>query len=369
VTIISPEYRSALLDPEVARLIPGVKLPVDNQDAPRGVAWHYGDPLVEQRAPFVVDRSDRVVAKVSGSDRLSFLNNLLSQKLDDLVSSDNSDDDAWVQRREALNLDAQGRVLQHMTVWAVGDEVYVECARAGSQELFDYLQKMIFWSDVQIEITDLAIVTAVSDSPAEPLDCCVASASYPLGVASGPLVTDLLVERSALLDAASLLVEQGYRLAGLMAWEAERVMAVMPEVGVDTDTTTIPHETYAFVKDQRAVHFDKGCYRGQETVARVHFLGRSPRTLVQVYLDGSVPELPAPGTPITAGGTRSVGVLGTVVDHADFGPIGLALLKRSAVGKQLAAGECALSVETDTADLEETKGAGREAIERLRGGK
>ena len=126
VTIISPEYRSALLDPEVARRIPGVKLPVDNQDAPRGVAWHYGDPLVEQRAPFVVDRSDRVVAKVSGSDRLSFLNNLLSQKLDDLVSSDNSDDDAWVQRREALNLDAQGRVLQHMTVWAVGDEVYVE---------------------------------------------------------------------------------------------------------------------------------------------------------------------------------------------------------------------------------------------------
>ena len=215
-------------------------------------------------------------------------------------------------------------MLQHMTVWAVGDEVYVECARAGSQELFDYLQKMIFWSDVQIEITDLAIVTVVSDSPAEPLDCCVASASYPLGVASGPLVTDLLVERSALLDAASLLVEQGYRLAGLMAWEAERVMAVMPEVGVDTDTTTIPHETYAFVKDQRAVHFDKGCYRGQETVARVHFLGRSPRTLVQVYLDGSVPELPAPGTPITAGGTRSVGVLGTVVDHADFGPIGLA---------------------------------------------
>ena len=74
------------------------------------------------------------------------------------------------------------------------------------------------------------------------------------------------------------------------------------------------------------MHLDKGCYRGQETVARVHNLGKPPRMLVLVHLDGSA-DRPATGDPVLAGG-RAVGRLGTVVDHVDLGPISLALLKR-----------------------------------------
>ena len=74
------------------------------------------------------------------------------------------------------------------------------------------------------------------------------------------------------------------------------------------------------------MHLDKGCYRGQETVARVHNLGKPPRMLVLLHLDGSA-DRPATGDPVLAGG-RTVGRLGTVVDHVDEGPIALALLKR-----------------------------------------
>ncbi len=96
-----------------------------------------------------------------------------------------------------------------------------------------------------------------------------------------------------------------------------------PRLGVDTDERTIPHEV-GWIGG--AVHLDKGCYRGQETVARVHNLGKPPRMLVLLHLDGSV-DRPATGDPVLAGG-RAVGRLGTVVEHVDLGPIALALLKR-----------------------------------------
>jgi folate-binding Fe-S cluster repair protein YgfZ len=77
------------------------------------------------------------------------------------------------------------------------------------------------------------------------------------------------------------------------------------------------------------VHLHKGCYRGQETVARVHNLGRPPRRLVMLNLDGSVGTLPEPGEPVTSGAGRAVGRLGTIAQHHELGPIALALIKRS----------------------------------------
>ena len=109
----------------------------------------------------------------------------------------------------------------------------------------------------------------------------------------------------------------------MWAYEAHRVAALRPRLGVDTDERTIPHEVGWI---GAAVHLDKGCYRGQETVARVHNLGKPPRMLVLLHLDGST-DRPATGDPVLAGG-RAVGRLGTVVDHVDEGPIALALLKR-----------------------------------------
>ena len=118
------------------------------------------------------------------------------------------------------------------------------------------------------------------------------------------------------------------------------------------------------------MHLDKGCYRGQETVARVHNLGKPPRMLVLLHLDGSA-DRPATGDPVLAGG-RAVGRLGTVVDHVDEGPIALALLKRGLpADTALTTGGEARSPQSSTRTRcrpPTRSGAGRLAVERLRGG-
>ena len=88
-----------------------------------------------------------------------------------------------------------------------------------------------------------------------------------------------------------------------------------PRLGVDSDHRTIPNELEWL---RTAVHLDKGCYRGQETVARVHNLGRPPRRLVLLHLDGVSEVLAEPGTPVLAG-TREVGRVGSVVRHYELG--------------------------------------------------
>jgi folate-binding protein YgfZ len=160
-----------------------------------------------------------------------------------------------------------------------------------------------------------------------------------------------------------------YRLlrAGVWAYEQHRVAARRTRIGDDTDERTIPHEV-GWIGG--AVHLDKGCYRGQETVARVHNLGRPPRMLVLLHLDGSV-ERPSTGDPVLAGG-RPVGRLGTVVEHVDLGPVALALVKRGlpadtdlTTGPQ---GEVAAAIDAESLPSADGVGAGRLAVERLRGG-
>ena len=157
-----------------------------------------------------------------------------------------------------------------------------------------------------------------------------------------------------------------------MAYTAARVRAVEPELAVDLDERSIPHEVPSFIGRGDllgAVHLNKGCYRGQETVARVENLGRSPRLLVMLQLDGSSPELPSPGADVLLGG-RTVGRLGTVVHDADYGPIALALVKRSALadpGVVLDVAGTAATVDPDSLPVDEGEHAGRRAVEKLRG--
>jgi folate-binding protein YgfZ len=117
--------------------------------------------------------------------------------------------------------------------------------------------------------------------------------------------------------------------SGLWAWEALRIAAGLPRIGRDTDQRTIPNELGLL---GRAVHMDKGCYRGQETVARVHNLGRPPRRLVLLHLDGSADRLPAEGSSVSVSGDgddKAVGFVGTSARHHELGPIALALVKRT----------------------------------------
>jgi folate-binding protein YgfZ len=140
----------------------------------------------------------------------------------------------------------------------------------------------------------------------------------------GPDAADLVVPRERAESLLEALVAAGANRTGLWAFEALRVEARRPRLGFETDHRTIPHEV-GWIGS--AVHLDKGCYRGQETVARVQNLGRPPRRLVLVHFGGESDTLPATGSPVEVDG-RTVGFLGTAVHHHELGPIGLAVVKR-----------------------------------------
>ena len=146
-------------------------------------------------------------------------------------------------------------------------------------------------------------------------------------VKPGPFGTnDLIVARDRLADTAAELARRGAAAAGMWAFEALRIAAHVPRFGLDTDHRTIPHEVGWI---ETAVHLNKGCYRGQETVARVHNLGHPPRRLVFLNLDGSEDRLPAHGDPVELDGGPQVGFTGSAARHYELGPIGLALVKRT----------------------------------------
>lgn len=324
------------------------------------VAWHYGNPLGEQRAldsgAVIIDRSDRIIFKVSGEDAPDFLNRLLSQKLDDLPEN---------LRTEALDLDMNGRILHHTGIIRLPDAFYLDVDPAHADSFEKYLAMMIFWSKVELERTDLALLTILGEAPHYESVVSDAVHQWP-----GAARRDLLVRREDMLDVVRWFAGHHVTLAGTMTFDAVRTRAVIPDPLKDLDHKSIPHEVPSWIgRNGRlgAVHLNKGCYRGQETVARVENLGRSPRVLVIVHLDGSAPELPPTGAEIKAG-RRTVGRLGEVIQDCDYGPMALALVKRSALGStELQAEGVAINVDPDSLPAEESEQAGRKAIDRLKG--
>jgi tRNA-modifying protein YgfZ len=322
--------RSPLLDR------PGA-VAADGADA--GVTLHYGDPVREQRALAHgvgwVDRSNRGVLAVPGPDRLSWLHSITSQHLSALTDG---------QGTEALVLSPHGHVEHHLVVAELGGTTWLDVEPGTAPDLLGYLESMRFLlrvepADVSAEWAVLSLVGPGTPDllgelgwpvPAEPYGV----AALPGGGLAGfvrrmpwpaEAAADLLVPRAALAATAARLTSAGATPSGMWAFEALRVEAQRPRLGFETDHRTIPHEVGWIGV---AVHLDKGCYRGQETVARVQNLGRPPRRLVLLHLSGESERLPVPGTPVTADG-RPVGFAGTAVRHHDLGPVALALLKRT----------------------------------------
>ncbi|GAA4736492.1 folate-binding protein YgfZ [Actinomycetospora chibensis] len=355
------------------------------------VPAHYGDPFGEQRALIrragVVDRSHRGVVRVSGPERLSWLHLLLTQQVADLGEGAGT---------EALVLDAQGRVEHHAVLAHVDDTVWFDVEPGRAAPLAEYLDRMRFWSQVTVadESADWAVLSLVGPEIDEVLTAAGvvaphgdhASAALPDGgvvrrmpwPGPGPeAAVDLIVPRAELGSWWSRLRGAGARPAGHDAFEALRVGAVRPRLGVDTDERAIPHEM-GWIGG--AVHLHKGCYRGQETVSRVANLGRPPRQLVLLHLQAGDDPLPPPGTPVLAAeGGRSVGRIGSAVRHHELGTVALALLKRSAVaaasadtplwvaaeGDQQVPGPAAVDPDSIPPDTGEPPG--RAAMRRLQG--
>jgi tRNA-modifying protein YgfZ len=293
----------------------------DGPDA--GVAAHYGDPYAEQRALAgrwgVVDRSNRGVLRITGADRLSWLHSVTTQHLEQLATGASA---------EALVLSPQGHVEHHLTLTDDGSATWLHVESGTAGALLEFLTSMRFMLRVEPEDVSAAnaVVTLLGpEVPAPSGGQASGEQTLPGILVDAGFGTDLIVPRSELRAIIAELRSAGATLAGMWAYEALRIAAGRPRFGLDTDHRTIPHEVGWI---ETAVHLSKGCYRGQETVARVHNLGHPPRRLVLLHLDGSEDRLPSHGDQVLLDGA-SVGFTGSAARHYELGPIALALVKRT----------------------------------------
>jgi folate-binding protein YgfZ len=286
-----------------------------------GVALHYGDPLGEQRSleagRGIVDLSHFGVVTVTGPDRLSWLHSLLSQHVEMLEPGVGT---------QALLLSPNGHVEQHAYVVDDGTTTWLVTQPGMAGALVEFLDRMRFM--LRVEVADVSAETAAlwlpdAERAAAALTSVADSADdgAPAVLVPTPRGALILIPRGAVVDVVTSVGDP----AGLWAYEALRVAAAEPRLRHETDHRTIPHEV-AWIGP--AVHLQKGCYRGQETVARVHNLGRPPRRLVLLHLDGSTNELPVHGAEVQLDG-RTVGFVGTAVQHHELGPVALAIVKRA----------------------------------------
>jgi len=268
----------------------------------KGAIWHFGEVAKEQRALAEgrawANLSHRSVIAIHGADRLMWLHSLTTQFLEDLQPG---------QWREALILDPQGHIEQQLFLVDDGETTYLHLDGEKVTSLIPYLESMKFM--LRVEVKDVSSDFAILRAPGKSDDI------------GGPYA---LVPRAELQETEDAFNSSNLQV-GMWAIEAERIAQGRARISLDTDHKTIPNEIGALNK---AVHMKKGCYRGQETVAKVFNLGHPPRRLVLLHLDGSNVELPKHGDAVYLDG-KEVGTLGTVARHYELGPIALALVKRN----------------------------------------
>jgi folate-binding protein YgfZ len=292
-------------------------VPAQGLDA--GVADHYGDPYAEQRGSTaslgVVDASNRGVVQITGPDRLSWLHSLTTQHLEQLAPGASA---------EALILNPQGHIEHQLSLTDDGETTWVHVEPGAAAALLEFLTSMRFMLRVELaDVTgDYAVLALLGPRRDEH------SAASAVATTRDGFESHVIVPRGQLAREVAALRAAGATLAGAWAHEALRIAAGRPRPGLDTDHRSIPHELGWI---ETAVHLNKGCYRGQETVARVHNLGHPPRRLVLLHLDGSEDRLPAHGDPVRSGDASGieVGFVGSAARHFELGPVALALVKRT----------------------------------------
>ncbi|HEX3733437.1 MAG TPA: folate-binding protein [Mycobacteriales bacterium] len=360
--------------------VPQSPRPVAGDGRDAAVPAHYGDPFGEQRwlieRAGIVDRGHRDVVTVTGPDRLSWLHTLTTQQVDPIQPGTSN---------EALILTPQGRVAHHMVFADDGETVWLDTEPEAGGPLLTFLNSMRFM--LRVELTDISARWGVLsvmgvDAPRLLIDAKIVDTvpgpvtapgeawpTVPLSDGVGwlrrtPWPTDDSFDVLAPLDSLGfvreVLLDAGARSCGLQAYEALRVADRRPRLGSDTDDRSLPHEL-GWVPS--AVRLDKGCYPGQETVAKLHNMGQAPRRIVLLHLDGSHTDLPAPGEPVTDG-DRVIGHIGTAVRHYELGDIALALVKRGTsddASLSVAGGRA--SIDPEAAQLSQPDaGAGRRRV-------
>jgi folate-binding protein YgfZ len=273
------------------------------EDGPdKGAVWHFGEPTKEQRALEAgtawADLSHLNIVAVSGADRLQWLHDLTTQFVSDLQPG------VWM---PSLILDAQGHLEFQFNLVDDGTTTYLVLDPGYVEKLVEYLTKMKFM--LRVDVRDASSEFVVLRAP---------------GIADsigGPFALVPRDEVDSMKETFGGVATQ----VGTWALDAERVAEGRPRIGFETDHKSIPNELGVL---NTAVHMKKGCYRGQETVAKIFNLGNPPRRLVMLHLDGSDVGFPAAGTKIENDGIV-VGFVGTVARHHELGTIALAIVKRN----------------------------------------
>ena len=268
----------------------------------KGAVWHFGEPVKEQRALEAgtawADLSHHNIIAVSGADRLKWLHDLTTQFVSDLQPG------VWMPN---MILDAKGHVEYQFNVVDDSTTTFLVLDPGYSEQLIEYLTKMKFM--LRVEVRDATSEYAVLRAPGAPT------------AIGGPFA---LVPRNEVEEMKKTFGGVATQV-GTWAMDADRVAAHRPRIGFETDHKSIPNEIGVL---NGAVHMKKGCYRGQETVAKIYNLGNPPRRLVMLHLDGSDVGFPAVGTKIENDGIV-VGFIGTVARHHELGTIALAVVKRN----------------------------------------
>jgi folate-binding protein YgfZ len=289
---------------------------------------HFGDILGEMRAlargGAYVDASDRQIVQVAGSDRLIWLNSLITQLVLDLAPG---------VTKESLILDPHGHIEHAFLIQDDGECSWLLSPPGRAAALASWLESMKFRMQVTISHEPGAWFIAASantqllgaEAPRVRLvDPWPAAQEGSVGYAPEPhLGTDFAVTYSVYSNHTAPKL-QGVPKAGTLALTGLEIAAGRPSLH-EVDDKTLPHECDWL---RTAVHLNKGCYRGQETVAKVHNLGHPPRRLVLLHLDGSESLIPIAGDRVMAG-ERDIGSITRAAWHYELGPIALALIKRS----------------------------------------
>ena len=277
--------------------------PVLVEEGPdKGAVWHCGEVAKEQRAladgKAWADLSHRTVVAVSGEERLAYLHAVTTQHVENLQPG------VW---KDGLILDAQGHIAHQFILVDDGTTTFLQVDSERAQLLISYLTKMKFM--MKVDVRDASSEFVILRAPGKTDDI------------GGPYALVPVSEKKETIDAFN----QANLQVGMWAIEAERVASGRARIGLETDHKSIPNELGLL---NGAVHMKKGCYPGQETVAKVFNLGHPPRRLVLLHLDGSDVKIPAHGSPVFNGETE-VGFVGTVARHYELGTIALAIIKRS----------------------------------------
>ncbi|HEY3293312.1 MAG TPA: folate-binding protein [Candidatus Nanopelagicaceae bacterium] len=267
-----------------------------------GAVWHFGEPSKEQRVLDEglawADLSHHEIIAISGADRLTWLHSLTTQFLENLPAHQ------WV---SSLILDPQGHIEHQFDLVDDGTTTWLTLDPGRAKPLIEHLQKMKFM--MRVDVRDVSDEYALLRLP---------GVSDELG---GPYS---IVPRADLAQWRDRLNESAIQV-GTWALDAQRVAARRPRIGFETDHKSIPNELGLLNK---SVHMNKGCYRGQETVAKIANLGAPPRRLVLLHLDGSVVTIPNVGAAVEKDGVK-VGFIGTIARHYELGTIALAVVKRN----------------------------------------